>query len=186
MLCVRCGEREAEKVVLIEAGPHDSVPRTSPEERLRRAEELSQLCEHCLLEVALPAEARQFVKSHLNKQRRVRAAATAEPASDALLPLLDAAETEALRNPPEVTALRQRLINLLEHLVSREGRALPNLHATSERFASASNWSHVPAPYNEILEALSGPTMEAVWLPSSPWAKDLLPEHLLARLQRSV
>ena len=67
------------------------------------------------------------------------------------------------------------MIKLLEYLESRDGRTMPNLYATSERLACASNRSHVPVLYNEILGALSGPTMHAVWQSSSPWAEHLLP-----------
>jgi hypothetical protein len=41
----------------------------------------------------------------------------------------------------------------------------------------------VPAPYGEILQALSGPTMNAVWDPTSPGADEARPEQLLKLLQ---
>ena len=102
MLCVHCGEREAEEVILIEAGPLNSAGGTSPEERLQRAEELSQLCERCLVEVRFPQEARSHVEDFLSEQRHMRAAATAEPAPESLRPLLDAVEREALHDPTDI------------------------------------------------------------------------------------
>jgi hypothetical protein len=62
MLCKRCGEREAEGCILIDAGIPDRPPRTSPDERQQREEELSGLCQRCLLEVTFPPERIPFIQ----------------------------------------------------------------------------------------------------------------------------
>jgi hypothetical protein len=183
MLCTRCGEREAEKVIYVEAGPPGSPPRTSLEERRAREEELSRLCERCLLEVAFPPEHFLHMQRLLDEQDAIHAAAAAQPASEALRPVLDALEAEAIRDPADVALTRKRLTELLQYLVSPEGRTLANFDATMDRLQWASDWGHLPMLEREILRALSGPTMEAVWQPESPGANAVLPEQLLAKLQ---
>lgn len=183
MLCIRCGERDAQKVIYVEAGPPGSAPRTSPEERRAREKELSQLCERCLLDVTVPPEMRPHMQRLLDEQDRMYAAATAQPASAALRPLLDALMAEALRDPLDIAATRRRLTELLQFLASPKGRTLANAHVTSEQLEFASGWEHLPELEREILRTLSGPTMEALWQPESPYTSYALPEQLLARLQ---
>jgi hypothetical protein len=182
MLCSRCGEREASEVIYVEAGPLDRPSRSSPEERRAREEELSRLCERCLLDVTVPREHRAHIQHFFDEQERMHATATAHPASETLRSPLDALEAEAIRVPPDVVLVRQRLEELLQYLASPEGRTLANFDATKQRLTWASDWAHLPALEREILLALSGPTMEAVWQPDLSGASDVLPEQLLARL----
>jgi hypothetical protein len=67
--------------------------------------------------------------------------------------------------------------------VSPEGRTIANFHATYDRLEFTDEWRRLPALEREILRALSGPTMQAVWQPDLPEARDFLPEQLLARLR---
>jgi len=182
MLCTRCGEREAERVIYVEATPAGKPPRSSPEERRAREEELNGLCERCLIEVMVPPERRDFMQHVWGEQRAMSAAAAAQPVSAALPPLLVALETETTRDPVDVVLLRQRLTELLRFLVSAEGRTLAHFDAT-RRQLDLGNWSQLPALEREILRGLAGATMEAVWNPDAPGASDWLPERLLARLQ---
>jgi hypothetical protein len=51
MLCTRCGERDGERVIYVEARPAGSSARmSSSKERRAREAELSSLCERCLFE----------------------------------------------------------------------------------------------------------------------------------------
>ena len=187
MLCERCGERDAEKVVLIEADPPNCTPRSNPiEPRQKRAEALGRLCARCVIEVTVPPEQRPAMLSWMDEGQRMHAAGAAGSVSETLIPILDAVEREALHNPPNLGALGERLALLLRFFVTVEGRTHPNLYATSRRLASASNWMHVPDPYGEILQALSEPTMQAVWQPTSPKTDEVLPEQLLELLQRAT
>jgi len=182
MLCTRCGEREAERVIYVEARPAGSSARMSSlEERRAREAELSSLCERCLHETIFPPERLPHMQRMLDEQKRMYAAIAAQPASEDLWPLLDALEAAATREPADVALLRKRLIELLQYLVSPEGRIIANFDAT--RYRLDFDWQHLPALEREILRALSGPTLEAVWQPELPQARDYLPEHLLARLQ---
>ena len=184
MLCTRCGEREAARAIYVEARPAGSSARMSTrEERKAREAELSSLCERCLFETTVPPEMRDHMQRMLDGQQRMYAAIAAQPASDDLRPLLDAVEAETNRDPANVVLLRKRLIELLQYLVSPEGRTIANFHATYERLDFTDEWRRLPALEHEILRALAGPTMQAVWQPELPEARDLLPEHLLARLQ---
>ena len=184
MLCVNCGQREAEKVILVEAVPLGSkAPHTPREERKRREEELSRLCQRCQLEVMIPAEHRDHVGALFDDQRRMHDVASAQPPSDVLGPLLDALVREALRDPTDVATLREKLVSLVRYLASSEGRTLSDVYWTGHRLSRASNWAHVPEPYDDILLTLSGSTLQALWQPASPIAAEFLPERLLARLQ---
>lgn len=182
MLCTRCGEREAERVIYVEAGPAGKPPRSSPEERRAREEELNGLCERCLIDVTVPPEHRLMMQRLMDDQRAMYAAASATPVSEALPPLLVALEAETTRNPVDVVVLRKRLTELLQFLVSPEGRTLANFDATRQQL-DLSSLSNLPALEREILLALSGSTMQALWHPELPGARELLPERLLARLQ---
>ena len=184
MLCTRCGEREAARAIYVEARPAGSSARmSSPEERQAREAELSSLCERCLFETTVPPEMRDHMQRTLDEQQRMYAAIAAQPASEDLRPLLDAVEAEARRDPANVVLLRKRLIELLQYLVSPEGRTIANFDATRYRWEFVEEWPHLPALEREILRALSGPTLEAVWQPELPEGRDFLPERLLARLQ---
>ena len=184
MLCTRCGEREAERVIYVEARPAGSSARmSSPKERRAREAELSSLCERCRFETMVPPEMRPHMQRMLDDQQRMYAAIAAQPASEDLLPLLDALEAETRRDPANVVLLRKRLIELLQYLVSPEGRTIANFHATYDRLEFTDEWRRLPALEREILRALSGPTMQAVWQPDLPEARDFLPEQLLARLR---
>src|SRR6478735_8288926 len=141
MLCTRCGEREAERVIYVEARPAGSSARTSsPEERQAREAELSSLCERCLFETMAPPEMRPHMQRMLDEQQRMYAAIAAHPASEDLRPLLGALEAETSRDPANVVLLRKRLIELLQYLVSPEGRTLANFDATYDRLGFAGEW----------------------------------------------
>ena len=184
MLCTRCGERDGERVIYVEARPAGSSARmSSPKERRAREAELSSLCERCLFETMVPPEMRPHMQRMLDDQQRMYAAIAAQPASEDLRPLLDALEAETRRDPANVVLLRKRLIELLQYLVSPEGRTIANFHATYDRLEFTDEWRRLPALEREILRALSGPTMQAVWQPDLPEARDFLPEQLLARLR---
>ena len=99
MLCTRCGEREAERAIYVEARPAGSSARmSSPEERRAREAELSSLCERCLFETMVPPEMRPHMQRMLDEQQRMYAAIAAQPASEYLRPLLDALEAETSRD----------------------------------------------------------------------------------------
>jgi hypothetical protein len=183
VLCIRCGEREAERVILVEGHPSESSPSTPLAERQRRAEELSRLCGRCLIETIYPPEQQaRFLAWHAEEQR-MAAAAEAETVADALPRLLDAVTREAVREVPDFDVLRDGLIALLQFLITAEGRTHANLWATARQLNGTSDWQHLPPPYLDLLEALSGFTMRSVWRPEETRAMGLLPEQLLERLQ---
>jgi hypothetical protein len=183
VLCIRCGEREAERVILVEGHSSASAPSTPLVERQRRAEELSRLCGRCLIETIYPLEQQASTLDWLEEEQRMEAAAEAETIADALPSLLDAVAREAVRAVPDFDVLRDRLIALLQFLISAEGRTHANLYAMARQLNGTSNWVHLPPPYMDLLEALSGFTMRSVWRPAETGAMGLLPEQLLERLQ---
>lgn len=167
----------------VEAVQPGRPPVSSLEEKQAREEELSRLCPPCLIEVTSPPEKVPLFLNFFDSQERMHAAGRAEPASETLWPLLDALETEAVREPADIAATRQRLTAILQYLASAEGRTLANIYAVSQRLSRASSWHHLPTLEREILGSLSVMTLQAFWEPESPWATFALPEQLLARLQ---
>jgi hypothetical protein len=183
MLCARCGQREAEPVIYVEARLPGRPATSTPEQRRAREEEMSRLCPQCCFEVTIPPEHLDHARQFFDAQERMHAAAAAHPPSDALRPLLDALEVEATRDPPDLALTRQRLEELLRFLASAEGRTLANVDATADRLQWASDWQHLPEPEREILGTLLATTLEALWLPESPHTRHALPEQLLVRLR---
>lgn len=111
--------------------------------------------------------------------------------SPELQPLLEAAQGEIARVPPDLAALKAGLERLLIFLCTPQGRTEANCHATfmffllTERWPTGSpdGWDHLPEDYAEILDDLAGCLHDTIESPAIALNFDSTPEQLLQRVR---
>jgi len=111
-----------------------------------------------------------------------RAAATFRRVSHLLPPLVRHVYEKATRQPADLAALKAAIVELLELLVSPEGRTDANCTATDYFFSKAEPaWGHLPAEYQSLLESFGGTLHDTVHAPKIAANFECLPEQLLER-----
>jgi hypothetical protein len=117
-------------------------------------------------------------------------ASAAHQASASLDGLVSGVCLELRRRPPDPITLRKVLEDLLVFLASSAGRSDENCRAVDSFFCIPEvygwevDWTHLPAPFQELLSDIGGILHDTVSAPEIARNFESTPEQLLERVRR--